>query len=54
MTPILDRIPASLHERTPLIFGSADKVDLIDAYHCNPSLAREASPLFRSRGLFAA
>jgi fructose-1,6-bisphosphatase I len=52
VTPILDRIPASLHERTPLIFGSTAKVDVIDAYHRDPALARELSPLFRSRGLF--
>jgi fructose-1,6-bisphosphatase I len=52
MAPILDRIPSSLHERTPLIFGSRDKVDLIDAYHRQPGLARDLSPLFRSRGLF--
>jgi fructose-1,6-bisphosphatase I len=52
ITPILDRVPTSLHERTPLIFGSAGKVNLIETYHQDPRLTRELSPLFRRRGLF--
>jgi fructose-1,6-bisphosphatase I len=54
LSAILDRIPSSLHERTPLIFGSADKVALVVTYHRDPGLARERSPLFRNRGLFTA
>lgn len=50
--PILDKVPATLHERTPLIFGSADKVRLIERYHCDPAFARDQSPLFGRRGLF--
>lgn len=52
LSNILDRMPSSLHERTPLIFGSAEKVAIVTTYHRDPSLARERSPLFRNRGLF--
>ncbi|MFO1172502.1 MAG: class 1 fructose-bisphosphatase [Hyphomicrobiaceae bacterium] len=52
--PILDNVPAALHVRTPLIFGSAEKVGRIESYHQDPGFARERSPLFRSRGLFNA
>jgi fructose-1,6-bisphosphatase I len=54
ITPILDRVPESLHERTPLIFGAASKVNLIETYHRDPRLTRELSPLFQRRGLFTA
>ena len=30
--PILDRVPASLHERTPFVFGSAREVARIERY----------------------
>lgn len=53
-TPILDRVPNELHQRTPLIFGSAEKVARVQAYHSDPGFAREQSPLFRNRGLFSA
>jgi fructose-1,6-bisphosphatase I len=49
---ILDRVPASLHERTPLIFGSAQKVGRIRSYHNDPAFERSRAPLFASRGLF--
>jgi fructose-1,6-bisphosphatase I len=48
--PILDRAPASLHERTPFVFGSAANVARVSAYHDLP--ASETSALFGSRGLF--
>lgn len=51
---ILDRIPTDLHQRTPLFFGSAEKISRIHAYHTNETFNREHSPLFRSRGLFSA
>ena len=47
---ILDQIPASLHARTPFIFGSGDKVDRVAAYFDLPEA--ETSALFGKRGLF--
>jgi fructose-1,6-bisphosphatase I len=49
---ILDKMPASLHERTPLVFGSARNVESVSEYHLNPAFARDMSPLFQERGLF--
>jgi fructose-1,6-bisphosphatase I len=51
---VLDRVPGSLHERVPLIFGSRDEVERIDLHHVNPQLACESSPLFGRRGLYRA
>jgi fructose-1,6-bisphosphatase I len=50
--PILDQRPDTLHARTPFVFGSADRVANVTAYHGLPE--REASPLFGQRGLFTA
>ena len=50
--PILGMTATGLHQRAPLVFGSADKVARIRAYHQTP--AAEASPLFAERGLFRA
>ncbi|MBK1623810.1 class 1 fructose-bisphosphatase [Afifella marina] len=50
--PILDQIPASLHQRTPFIFGSKKEVERILRYHEAPSLIGERAPLFTHRGLF--
>ena len=49
---ILDRVPGTLHERVPLIFGSRDEVERIDLHHINPQFACESSPLFGRRGLY--
>ena len=49
---ILDIQPATLHQRTPLIFGSAEKVERIARYHADPAMLSERSPLFGNRGLF--
>lgn len=49
---ILDKVPAELHERTPLVFGSAQKIHRIAGYHVDPKAVRELPPLFRERGLF--
>ncbi len=49
---ILDLIPESLHCRTPLIFGSADKVARVTRYHAAPPSIVGESPLFAKRGLF--
>ena len=42
----------SLHARTPLIFGTTDKVSRVCAYHDLPE--QEVSALFGNRGLFRA
>lgn len=49
---ILDLVPTGLHQRTPLIFGSADEVDRIGSYFTEPEANAERSPLFGIRGLF--
>ncbi|APZ53817.1 class 1 fructose-bisphosphatase [Salipiger abyssi] len=49
-TRILDKIPDSLHARTPFVFGSATKVDRVGAYFDLPE--QEVSALFGNRGLF--
>ncbi|MBU3029195.1 class 1 fructose-bisphosphatase [Paracoccus marinaquae] len=50
--PILDGRIDSLHGRTPFVFGSAEKVDRVAAYHDLPEA--EVSALFGNRGLFRA
>ena len=47
---ILEVKPASIHVRTPLIFGSKDKVDRIALYYSEGSSSHQA-PLFGKRGL---
>lgn len=47
---ILDLAPGHLHQRTPFVFGSAEKVSRVCAYHDLPE--NEVSPLFGKRGLF--
>ncbi len=49
---ILNQTAEDLHARTPFVFGSADKVDRVTAYHDLPD--QEVSALFGSRGLFRA
>ncbi|MBS0279405.1 MAG: class 1 fructose-bisphosphatase, partial [Proteobacteria bacterium] len=49
---ILDLVPTSLHQRVPLIFGAADKVQRVARLHEDPHLDAERAPLFASRGLF--
>lgn len=51
---ILDIQPHALHQRTPLVFGSAREVARIGRYHTEPSVIAERSPLFGNRGLFRA
>lgn len=50
---ILAKVPAELHQRTPLVFGCAERVHLITGYHVDPRLVRDTPPLFRERGLFS-
>jgi fructose-1,6-bisphosphatase I len=47
---LLDQTATALHERTPFVFGSAEKVDRVAAYHDLPDA--ETSALFGKRGLF--
>ncbi len=50
--PILELVPGELHERTPLIFGSRDKVErVVGLHHANVPPAGQR-PLFGQRGLF--
>lgn len=48
--PILPQTAPVLHARTPLVFGSAEMVDKVAAYHDLPE--QEVSALFGHRGLF--
>jgi len=50
-TPILDIAPEALHQRTPLIFGSAGEIERIGRYKADPNTIFERSPLFGRRGL---
>jgi fructose-1,6-bisphosphatase I len=49
--PILDVVPAAIHSRTPLIFGSSDAVRLVTRYRNDPQVSAERAPLFGRRGL---
>lgn len=49
VTAILDLTPSSLHQRTPLVFGSAHEVTRIARYHTEPSHTGERAPLFGYR-----
>ncbi|PRD41440.1 class 1 fructose-bisphosphatase [Phyllobacterium phragmitis] len=51
---ILDLVPQSMHQRVPLVFGSAREVERIGRYHTEPSNIGERAPLFSNRGLFRA
>ena len=51
--PVLEVVPAQLHQRIPLVFGSREEVERIERYHAED--AGEAGldlPLFHVRGLF--
>lgn len=52
MDPILSKTPEALHARTPLVFGSPEKVDRVTSYHDLPD--SETNALFARRGLFRA
>lgn len=47
---LLDQRALELHERTPFVFGSAERVDRVTAYHDLSDA--ETSALFGKRGLF--
>jgi fructose-1,6-bisphosphatase I len=48
---ILEIEPRSIHMRTPLIFGSKDKVERVAGYYSEVGGAANTSPLFGKRGL---
>lgn len=48
--PLLDRVPDTIHARTPFVFGSVEKVSRVASYFDLPESSR--APLFRQRGLF--
>ena len=48
---ILDIVPDTLHQRTPLILGSAQEIDRIARYKADPNTMFERSPLFVRRGV---
>ena len=51
-TPILERTPASLHEKVPLVFGSRAEVQEVARYAAEHDSMGLRSPLFGTRGLF--
>lgn len=50
--PILDIQPGDIHQRVPLIFGSADKVARIEGYYTDLHPLGSRPALFGQRGLF--
>lgn len=50
--PILDIIATELHQRVPLVFGSAAEVRRIGRYHTMSSEMPDRAPLFATRTLF--
>jgi fructose-1,6-bisphosphatase I len=53
-TRILEKTPTTLHERTPLIFGSPVQVERIESYCRHDNFQRSRAPLFGLRSLFRA
>jgi len=51
---ILDLVPESLHQRVPLIFGSANEVEHVERMMKSPVGDGAGSPLFARRGLLRA
>jgi fructose-1,6-bisphosphatase I len=51
---ILDRTPASIHQRSALVFGSTELVARVASYVAGGPANAERAPLFGQRGLFHA
>lgn len=51
VNPLLDIVPTAIHQRTPLVFGSADPTRLVARYRSDPKVSAERAPLFGGRGL---
>jgi fructose-1,6-bisphosphatase I len=52
--PVLDIVPDSIHQRIPLVFGSAEEVERVRAYLETAHYEGGRSPLFSDRSLFRA
>jgi fructose-1,6-bisphosphatase I len=51
---VLDTVPVTLHQKTPLICGSRNEVDRVTRLYTGQQFKGEQSPLFGKRGLFRA
>ena len=51
---LLEVVPTSLHQKTPIICGSSDEVDQVARLYRGSDLKGERSALFGRRGLFRA
>ena len=51
---VLDVVPYEIHQRVGLIFGSAEEVERIEAYHAQPADEQIDIPFYGERGLFRA
>lgn len=51
---LLDICASELHQRVPLVFGSANEVRRIGRYHTRPNDMSDRAPLFAKRTLFQA
>ncbi len=54
VTRILEKVPAEIHERTALVFGSKTEVHWVGSYEAEVRQGLDLSPLFRNRVLFGA
>jgi fructose-1,6-bisphosphatase I/sedoheptulose-1,7-bisphosphatase len=52
LTPILEVLPESLHQRTSFVFGPRAEVERIERYHRDHNDFELDAPLFGTRGLF--
>jgi len=51
---MLDVVPTGLHQRVPLVFGSAHEVEHVGRLHREPASSVHRAPLFNHRGLLRA
>lgn len=54
VSDVLDLVPETPEQKTPLVCGSTSEVTRITRYHTEPSMIAERAPLFGNRGLFRA
>ena len=52
LQPILDIVPAALHQRTPLVFGAREEVAEVARYYHDPLVHAPRAPLFGTRSLY--
>jgi len=53
-TRVLDVQPDSVHQRIALMFGAAEEIECLEAYHRDHNEREYNAPLFGARGLFRA